>query len=130
MFIDGMLPVVSGEDEVADEVRKGIVVLQEWLPTLIGSCRGGGRRLEQARAARCFGRRMEASFCSTNEQVEVVRGSAVTREKGQEGEEGTNLLRSVNFIRKRPQVQTTPARNFSLLTAPSAWLPEGDGRGE
>jgi hypothetical protein len=106
-----MLPVVFGEDEVADEVRKGAVILREWLPTSIVSCRGGGGWLEQVRAARCFSRRMDASFCSTNEQMEVVRGSAVTREKGWEEEEDMNLLRSVDFIRERLQVQATPVRN-------------------
>jgi hypothetical protein len=54
---------------------------------------------------------MDASFCSANEQMEVIRGSAVTREKGWEEEEGMNLLRSVNFVRERPLVQATPVRN-------------------
>jgi hypothetical protein len=40
---------------------------------------------------------MDASFCSANEQMEVVKGSAMTREKGWEEEEGTNLLGSVDF---------------------------------
>jgi hypothetical protein len=107
----GDASVVFGEDEVADEVCKGAVILWEWLPTSIVSCRGGGGRLEQARAARCFGRRMDASFCSANEQMEVIRGSAVTKEKGWEEEEGMNLLRSVDFIREHLQVQATPVRN-------------------
>jgi hypothetical protein len=77
----GDTPVVSGEDEVADEVCRGVVILRVRLPTSIVSCRGGGGRLEQARAARCFCRRMDAPFCSANEQMEVFRGSAVTREK-------------------------------------------------
>jgi hypothetical protein len=111
MWTSVTLLVVFGEDEVANEVRKGAVILREWLPTSIVSCRGGGGRLEQVQAARCFGRRMDASFCSANEQMEVVRGSAVTREKGWEEEEGTNLLRSVDFVRERPQVQATPVRN-------------------
>jgi hypothetical protein len=96
------LPVFFGEDEVADEVRKGAVILREWLPTSIVSCRGGEGQLEQVRAARCFSRQMDASFCSTNEQMEVVRGSTMTREKGWEEEEGTNLLRSVDFVRQCP----------------------------
>jgi hypothetical protein len=33
---------------------------------------------------------MDASFCSANEQMEVVRGSAMSRDKGWEEEEGTN----------------------------------------
>jgi hypothetical protein len=37
-----MLPVVSGEDEVADEVRRGTVILRVWFRTSIVSCRGGG----------------------------------------------------------------------------------------
>jgi hypothetical protein len=106
-----MLLVVFGEDEVADEVCKGVVILREWLPTSIFSCRGGGGRLEQVWAARCFGRRMDASFCSANEQMEVVRGSAMTREKGWEEEEGTNLLRSVDFVWEHSQVQATLVRN-------------------
>jgi hypothetical protein len=111
MWTSATLLVVFGEDEVANEVRKGAVILREWLPTSIVSCRGGGGRLEQVRAARCFGRRMDALFCSANEQMEVVRRSAVTREKGWEEEEGTNLLRSVDFVRERPQVQATPVSN-------------------
>jgi hypothetical protein len=65
----------------------------------------------EVRAARCFGRRIDASFYSANEQMEVVKGSAVSREKGWEEEEGTNLLRSAYFVWGRPQVQATPARN-------------------
>jgi hypothetical protein len=118
--------VVSGEDEVADEVRRGAVILRVRLPTSIISCRGEGGRLEQARAARCFCRGMDASFCSANEQMEVFRGSAVTREKGWEEEEGKNLLGSVDFIQERPQVQATPARNSASLAARST----GEGRGE
>jgi hypothetical protein len=111
MWTSTMLPMVFGEDEVADEVCKGAVILREWLPTSIVSCRGGGGRLEQVRAARCFSRQMDALFCSANEQMEVVRGSAVTREKGWGEEEGMNLLRSVNFVWERPLVQATPVRN-------------------
>jgi hypothetical protein len=111
MWTLATLPVVSGEDEVVDEVRRGVGILREWFPTSIVSYRGGGGRLEQARVVRCFGRWMDASFYSANEQMEVVRGSAVTWEKGWEEEEGTNLLRSVDFVRERPQVLATPARN-------------------
>jgi hypothetical protein len=47
---------------------------------------------------------MDAPFYSANEQMEVFRGSSVTREKGWEEEEGTNLLGSVDFVWERPQV--------------------------
>jgi hypothetical protein len=56
MWTSATLLVVFGEDEVADEVRKCMVILREWLPTSIVSCRGEGGRLEQVRAARCFSR--------------------------------------------------------------------------
>jgi hypothetical protein len=102
MWTLATLLVVFGEDEVADKVRKGAVILREWLPTSIVSCRGGGGWLEQVRAARCFDRWMDASFCSAKKQMEVVRGSTVSREKGWEEEEGTNLLRSVDFVRECP----------------------------
>jgi hypothetical protein len=96
-LISGEAPVVSRGEEVDDDVRRGAVILRVRLPTSIVSCRGGGGRLEQARAARCFCRRMDASSCSANEQMEVFRGSAVTREKGWEEEEGTNLLGGRRF---------------------------------
>jgi hypothetical protein len=49
MWTPVTLLVVSGEDEVADKVRRGAVILRKWLLTSIVSCRGGGGRLEQAR---------------------------------------------------------------------------------
>jgi hypothetical protein len=61
--------------------------------------------------------------------MEVVRGSAMTREKGWEEEEGTNLLGSVNFVRECPQVQATPASDFVSLAADSQEEVEGKKRG-
>jgi hypothetical protein len=118
--------VVSGVDEVADEVRRGAVMLRVWLRTSIVSCRGGGGRLEQARVARCSGRWMDASFYSANEQMEVVRGSAVTGEKGWEEEEGTNLLGECRF---RPGTSAGTGDSDEPLRRPGGVSGTG-GKGE
>jgi hypothetical protein len=72
---------------------------------------------------------MDAPFCSVNEQMEVFRGSAVTREKGWEEEEGTNLLRSADFVWGRPQVHATPARNRRRFRGGFRERSKGDERG-
>jgi hypothetical protein len=68
-------------------------------------------------------------FCSELDGEKWSGGSAVTREKGWEEEEGTNLLGSVDFVRERPQVQATPARNSASLAARSAGEGKGGWRG-